>query len=108
MVPRNPLLDALSYLRQDRREGHRERGRVGGRAVSSHLVRDDTRGLDGAAEEGGRIGRRTPPAHVDVDHLAVPVDGPVDMGRLARNFCVGLIDVPTAPDRATERACGAL
>jgi hypothetical protein len=47
VIPLDALLDPFPDLMQDGREGRRQRGRVGGRAIGRYLVRDDPRGLEG-------------------------------------------------------------
>lgn len=94
MVAFDPLLDRFARFVRDGREGGGQRRGVGGRAIGRRLARDDAGGRDRPVDAVRRVGRRTPQAHVDIDHLAVPVDGPVDVGRLAGDPRVGLIDAP--------------
>ncbi len=108
VVAFDALLEHLAGLVPDAREDRGQRGRVRGRAVGRYLVRDHARGLNGATEGGRRVRGRAPLAHVDVDHLAVPVAGAVDGDRLTRDLRVGLIDALAAPHGAARGARGVL
>ena len=55
-------------------------------------------------EEPARRGPVTTGRHEDVDHLAVLIDGPVDVAPDAGDTDVGLVDEPAETDGVAARA----
>jgi len=59
---------------------------------------------DRLLKEGGRRRRVACLAQVDIDHLAVLIDGPIGVDPAASQADVGLIDRPAGADTMTMRA----
>jgi len=80
-----------------------QRGWIGRRLVRRNTLRAHVGSRDGLREEGRGRRRIVRLAQVDVDHLAVLVDGPVSVDPVAGQPDVGLVHSPTATNAMAMR-----
>jgi len=104
VVALNPLLLHLARDVLRFRHNGAQCGRIGRRRVRRDAVRTHVSPRDRLCEEGRGRDRIPRLAQVDIDHLAVLVDGAVGIDPPAGQADVGLIDGPAGADAVAMRA----